>query len=85
MQNLPVPVACTALLPIVLLLSIELAALATEMPAIKAATAVSVVKVFIFRLLGVNAADAACSDNERAGIMFRELARRRKKFWEMRR
>jgi hypothetical protein len=48
MQNLPLPVACTELLPIVLLLSIdEPCALAMEMPAINAATAVNAVNVFM--------------------------------------
>jgi hypothetical protein len=37
-----------------------------------------------FVSLGVNAADAACPDNERSKVMFRELADRRKKSFEMR-
>jgi hypothetical protein len=48
MQNLPLPVDCVELLPIVSLLSIdEVCALAMEMPAIIAATAVRVVNVFM--------------------------------------
>ena len=59
MQNLPVPVTCAELLPIVLLLSMELAAPAMEIPAINAATAASVVNVFMMTSLRVSAAQAA--------------------------
>jgi hypothetical protein len=52
-QNLPVPVTLAVLLPIVLLpLFIDDCALAMEMPAIKAATAVSVVNVFMIFSMG---------------------------------
>jgi hypothetical protein len=73
MQNLPVPVTLAVLLPIVLPLSIDDCALAIEMLAIKAATAVNVVNVFMIssmskrRVSGTIPTRAAkrCSGNSR--------------------
>jgi hypothetical protein len=85
MQYFPMPVACCedsgdALLAPGELLDGDICALAMEMPAINAATAVKVVNVFMMSLLEGECRECGTDINEGVAAMFRELARHGKNF-----